>query len=87
MYHRERVATVGTAEALPDRTRPLVQGVVKRFSDPKTPPILGLVAVREINGLKVRCYSANLRTTKDRPEGSREELLEMFKSAKFGPPK
>ncbi len=59
------------------------KGVVKKYPNARTPPILGLVAVRDISGLKVRCYSANLRTTKDRPEGFREELLEMFKEAKF----
>ena len=62
------------------------KGVVKKFGA-ATPPIVGLVAVREIGGLKVRCYSANLRTTKENPEGSREELLQMFRAAKFGPPK
>ena len=45
---------------------------------------LGFVAVRDINGLKVRCYSGSLRTTNKQPEGSREELVEMFKAARFG---
>jgi hypothetical protein len=69
---------VGDKEELPEGF--VFKGVVKKFPNPKTPPILGVVAVREINGLKVRCFSANLRS-----EESREETLKMFKAAKFGP--
>jgi len=76
---------VGDKEDLPDGF--VIKGVVKKFTDPKTPPILGFVAVRDIGGLKVRCYSVNVRTSKDRPEGAREDLLKMFKDATFGPPK
>lgn len=73
-------ASAGDKGDLPDGF--LFKGVVKKYDNPKTPPILGLVAVREINGLKVRCYSANLRS-----EASRDEALELFKGAKFGPAK
>ena len=72
---------VGNKGNLPDGF--YFKGVVKKYPNGRTPPILGLAAVRDIGGLKVRCYSANLRTTKERPEGLREELLEMFKAAKF----
>ncbi|HKI30944.1 MAG TPA: hypothetical protein VKA46_03705 [Gemmataceae bacterium] len=60
----------------------VIQGVVKKYPDPKTPPILSLLVVRDIDGLKVRCFSANLRD-----EQSRNQLLEMFKGVGFGPPK
>jgi hypothetical protein len=72
---------VGQKEEWPDGF--IIRGVVKRFGG-KTPPVLGFVAVRDINGLKVRCYSGSLRTTNKQPEGSREELVEMFKAARFG---
>jgi hypothetical protein len=76
-------AEVDQKEEWPDGF--VIRGVVQRFGG-KAPPTLGFVAVRDINGLKVRCYSANLRTTKEFPEGSRQELIDMFKAAKFGPP-
>jgi hypothetical protein len=68
---------VGQTEDLPDGF--VIKGVVKKFGNPKTPPTLGLIAVRNVGGLKVRCFSANLRSEK-----SREEVLEMFKGATFG---
>jgi hypothetical protein len=71
---------VGEREDLPDGF--VFKGIVKKYPNPKTPPVLGLLAVREIGGLKVRCFSANLRT-----ETSRDVILEMFKAASFAPPK
>ena len=71
---------VGAKEDLADGF--VFKGVVKKFANPKTPPVLGLAAVRDLGGMKVRCYSANLRG----PD-SLNEALEMFKGAKFGPPK
>ncbi len=68
---------VGAKEDLPDGF--VIKGVVKKFPNPKTPPILGLVVVRDVGGVKVRCYSANLRG----PD-SLNEALEMFKGANFG---
>jgi hypothetical protein len=68
---------VGKVEALPDGF--VIKGVVKKYGNPKTPPVLGLVVVREIGGLKVRCFSATLRGEK-----SRDEALEMLKGATFG---
>jgi hypothetical protein len=59
----------------------VIKGVVKAFPNPKTPPVLGLLAVREIGGLRVRCLSATLRRAE-----SRDEALAMFKGARFGPP-
>jgi hypothetical protein len=60
----------------------MIKGIVKKPLNAKAPPTLGLVAVRDIAGLKVRCYSANLRSEK-----SRDEALEVFKSASFAAPK
>jgi hypothetical protein len=71
---------VGQAEDLPDGF--VIKGAVKKYPDKKTPPLLGVVAVRDLGGLKVRCFSAGLRSEK-----SRDELLEMFKGATFGPAK
>ncbi len=71
---------VGPKEDLPDGF--VIKGVVKKFSNPKTPPVLGFVAVRDIGGLKVRCYGANLRG----PD-SLADALEAFKTARFGPAK
>jgi hypothetical protein len=71
---------VGKKEELPDGF--VIKGVVYKPSNPKSPPTLGLVVVREVAGLKVRCFSANLRGEK-----SRDEVLEMFKGATFGPAK
>jgi hypothetical protein len=71
---------VGRPEDLPDGF--VIKGVVKKFGNPKTPSTLGLIAVRDIGGLKVRCFSANLRSEK-----SRDEVLEMLKGATFGPAK
>jgi hypothetical protein len=71
---------VGQPEELPDGFA--IKGVVKKPLNAKAPPTLGLVAVRDIAGLKVRCYSANLRSEK-----SRDEALDLFKSARFGAPK
>ncbi len=65
---------VGGTEELPDGF--VIKGVVKKPLNAKAPPTLGLVAVRDIGGIKVRCYSANLRNEK-----SRDEALELFKSA------
>jgi hypothetical protein len=73
-------AEVGQAEDLPDGF--VIKGAVKKYPDKKTPPLLGLVAVRDIGGLKVRCFSAGLRSEK-----SRDDVLEMFKGATFGPAK
>ncbi len=73
-------AEVGEREDLPGGFA--FRGVVKKFANAKTPPVLGLLAVREIDGLKVRCYSDNLRD-----EDSRTQALTMFKGATFGPPK
>jgi predicted Zn finger-like uncharacterized protein len=67
---------VGKKEDLPDGF--LFKGVVKKFSNPKTPPTLGFVAVRDVGGMKLRCFSANLRDEK-----SRDEALELFEGAKF----
>ncbi len=71
---------IGAREDLPDGF--VIKGVVKKFPLPKTPPTLGFVAVREIGGMKVRCYSSNLRG----PD-SLNEALEMFKAANFATPK
>jgi hypothetical protein len=71
---------VGPKEDLPDGF--VFKGVVKKYAEKKTPPVLGLLVVRDIAGLKVRCFSANLRGEK-----SRDEALEIFKAATFGPAK
>jgi hypothetical protein len=68
---------VGEKGELPDGF--YFKGVVKKFSNAKTPPTLGLLVVRNVGGVKLRFYSANLRG-----EASREEALEMCKGATFG---
>jgi hypothetical protein len=67
---------VGAKGELPDGF--CFKGVVKKYGNPKTPPVLGLVAVRDVGGLKVRCFSANLRN-----EASRDEALETFTGARL----
>jgi predicted Zn finger-like uncharacterized protein len=69
---------VGNREDLADGF--VIKGVVKKFPNPKTPPVLAFLAVRDIGGLRVRCFSGDLRT-----EMSRDAVLEMFKGASFGP--
>jgi hypothetical protein len=69
---------VGDTGELPDGF--FFKGVVKKYGNAKTPPVLGLLAVRDLGGLKVRCFSANLRN-----EASRDEALEAFRGAKVGP--
>jgi hypothetical protein len=71
---------VGDKEDLPDGF--VLRCVVKKFGNAKTPPVLGFVAVRDINGMKVRCFGANLRSLE-----SLNDALESFKAAKFAPPK
>jgi hypothetical protein len=70
---------VGAKEDLPDGF--VIKGVVKKFGNTKTPPVLGFVAVRDLGGMKVRCYGADLRT-----QASLDETLEAFKAAKFAAP-
>src|SRR5262249_36904959 len=46
---------VGDKGELPDGF--FFRGVVKKYAT-KTPPVLGLLAVREVGGLRLRCFSA-----------------------------
>jgi hypothetical protein len=71
---------VGPKEDLPDGF--VIKGVIRKFSNAKTPPVLGFVAVRDLAGMKVRCYGADLRSTE-----SLDDTLEAFKAAKFAAPK
>jgi hypothetical protein len=68
---------VGEKQALPDGF--YIFGTVRATAEPKAGPLLGLVAVREVDGLKLRCRSSNLRD-----ETSRAEALELFRGAKLG---
>ncbi len=68
---------VGEKQALPDGF--YIFGTVRATPEPKAGPLLGLVAVREVEGLKLRCRSSSLRD-----ETSRTEALELFRGAKLG---
>ena len=60
----------------------VIKGLVQDHTDPSAPPRFGLVMVREICALKVRCKGTNLRS-----EAIRQEAMELFKTAAFGTPR
>ncbi len=68
---------VGEKQTLPDGF--YIFGTVRATPEPRAGPLLGLVAVREVDGLKLRCRSSSLRD-----ETSRSEALELFRGAKLG---
>jgi hypothetical protein len=57
-----------------------VKGVVADTEDRRQKPALGLVVVRKVGGLTLRCKSSNLRS-----EALRTEAIELVTSARFGP--
>lgn len=63
-------------KALPDGF--LITGQVRDYEDKTAPPRLGLVMVRTIDGVKVRCSSGRLRS-----QALREEAMQILKTAGF----
>jgi hypothetical protein len=59
-----------------------IEGVVTNYRDKNEKPHLGLVVVRDVAGVKLRCKSTDLRI-----EDLRKEALELCRSLKLGPGK
>jgi hypothetical protein len=55
-----------------------ITGLVQDQGAPDSPPGLGLVMVRRVDGLRIRCKGSNLAD-----EAIRTEAMEIFKSAGF----
>jgi hypothetical protein len=60
----------------------VITGVVKSSTGVKEKPRLGLVMVRDLGGVKLRCASTQLYS-----DAVRQEAIELFQSARIGPGK